>query len=255
MKEILSTKNELIKKVVKLHKRKNRYQSKQYIIEGFHLIEEAVLHQAKLIYLFVNQKSWDLYADWFHQQSIEVILVTDEVLAKLSELPTPQGLIAVVAMPENQVAFTLGKWLLLDCIQDPGNVGTMIRTADAAGFSGVVLGEGCADIYTTKTLRSMQGSQFHLPVIQAPLKEAIFQLKELGITIYGTELNDQAVQYHQLSYREHFALIMGNEGQGVNQEYLALSHQNIYIPIYGKAESLNVGVAAGILMYGLTVQK
>lgn len=255
MKEILSTKNELIKKVVKLHKRKYRYQERQYIIEGFHLIEEAVLHQSQIDYLFVTSKALAQYGDWFNEQTIEVIVVSEEVLQKLSDLPTPQGMLAVVAMPMQPTTLKKGNWLLLDCVQDPGNVGTMIRTADAAGFAGVILGEGCADIYTTKTLRSMQGSQFHLPVIQLSLKQAIEQLRTLNVTIYGTELNEQAVQYHQLPMQENFALLMGNEGQGLAKEYLALTDQNIYIPIFGQAESLNVAIAAGILMYGLTIKK
>ncbi|MCJ0587178.1 RNA methyltransferase [Enterococcus cecorum] len=144
---------------------------------------------------------------------------------------------------------------MLDYVQDPGNVGTMIRTADAAGFDGVILGEGCADVYATKTLRSMQGSQFHLKVIQADLSQVIQQLKAAQVKVYATELNKEAKQYQELPYHENVAIIMGNEGQGVRSEILKLADESVYIPIYGQAESLNVGVAAGIMMYGLIRKK
>jgi len=138
---------------------------------------------------------------------------------------------------------------LLDHVQDPGNVGTLIRTADAAGFSGVILGEGSADIYSTKVLRSMQGSHFHLPVVSANLFEVIDQLKKEKVPVYGTELNPAAITYTSIPESASVALILGNEGQGVQKELLTQTDQNVYIPLYGAAESLNVGVAGGILMY------
>ena len=138
---------------------------------------------------------------------------------------------------------------MLDHVQDPGNVGTLIRTADAAGFSGVILGEGSADIYSTKVLRSMQGSHFHLPVVSANLFEVIDQLKKEKVPVYGTELNPAAITYTSIPESASVALILGNEGQGVQKELLTQTDQNVYIPLYGAAESLNVGVAGGILMY------
>ena len=136
-----------------------------------------------------------------------------------------------------------------DHVQEPGNVGTLIRTADAAGFSGVILGEGSADIYSTKVLRSMQGSHFHLPVVSANLFEVIDQLKKEKVPVYGTELNPAAITYTSIPESASVALILGNEGQGVQKELLTQTDQNVYIPLYGAAESLNVGVAGGILMY------
>ena len=169
-------------------------------------------------------------------------------MQSLSELPTPQGIIAVVKKHSLTVDLD-GAWLLLDNVQDPGNVGTMIRTADAAGFTGVVLGKGTADIYSTKVLRSMQGSNFHLPIISMDLTEAVTIFKEKEIPVYGTELNKDAIDYRQAAPGKKVALILGNEGQGVRSELLEMTDQNLYIPIYGQAESLNVGIAAGILMY------
>ncbi|MBO0474995.1 TrmH family RNA methyltransferase [Enterococcus sp. DIV0840] len=253
MKEILSTKNAMIKELKKLHKKKHREENQQYIIEGFHLIEEADKANARIDWILFNQRGRSEWSAWLDNQPQErLIQVSDEVLESLSDLPTPQGMIAIVGMPEfeKDIQFS-GGWLLLDNVQDPGNVGTMIRTADAAGLSGVVLGEGSSDIYNTKVLRAMQGSNYHLPVIRKPLAEIIDEFKKMKIPVYGTELNPNAISYQKIRRIENYALIMGNEGQGVSTEFLVKTDQNIYIPIKGAAESLNVAIAAGILMYHL----
>lgn len=249
MKEIQSTKNQVIKERKKLHKRKYRELEARYLLEGFHLVEEALNCGAQIEEIFVDERGLKEWKSWRNQSIDQVYFVSDEVMKSLSDLPTPQGMIAVVQKEEPTFDTLLGKWLLLDNVQDPGNVGTMIRTADAAGFSGVILGTGTADIYSTKVLRSMQGSQFHLPVVSKDLLEWIPQMKEHGIPVYGTELSTEAVTVSEISKSENVALILGNEGQGVSQTILEMTDKNLYIPIYGKAESLNVGVAAGILMY------
>ena len=125
----------------------------------------------------------------------------------------------------------------------------MIVAADAFDMAGVLLGKGTADIYSTKVLRSMQGSNYHLPVLQQDLTEVIPLMKDKGFTVYGTELNEEAHALDKVEKSDNFAIIMGNEGQGVSQEILSLTDQNVYIPMKGNAESLNVGVAAGIVLY------
>ncbi|GGC82427.1 TrmH family RNA methyltransferase [Enterococcus wangshanyuanii] len=253
MKEILSSKNTMIKEVKKLKIKKHRELQQRYLIEGFHLIEEAIKANAKVEWILINQRGLEEWAEWIalHEDD-RFILVTEEILNSLSELPTPQGMAAVVKMPDReQVLSYSGRWLLLDNVQDPGNVGTMIRTADAAGLTGVVLGSGCADIYNTKVLRAMQGSNYHLPIFRLPLIEVIEGFQKNEISVYGTELNKEAVVYQTLPKQENYALIMGNEGQGVSRELLEMVDQTVYIPIVGKAESLNVAIAAGILMYHL----
>lgn len=250
MKEIRSTKNQLIKDLKKLHQKKYRELENRYLLEGFHLVEEAARNQVAIQMLFFDERGQREWGAWLaDQQDPEQYFVTTEVLAALSDLPTPQGIIAVVEKVGQQSEVTAGRWLLLDRVQDPGNVGTMIRTADAAGFTGVVVGSGSADIYSTKVMRSMQGSNFHLPILSMELADAIAALKALGIPVYGTELNVEAVTYHQIAKTDQVGLILGNEGQGVSAEILKRTDKNLYIPIYGQAESLNVGVAAGILMY------
>lgn len=255
MKEILSIQNKQIKEFKKLHKKKYREQENRYIIEGYHLIEEAEKAKQDIQTILFNRRAQQEWAHWLQQQDIDkLVFVSDEVLKFLSELPTPQGIMAIVAYDE-QFSFEEhldGKWLLLDNVQDPGNVGTMIRTADAAGFTGVILGEGTADLYSCKVLRAMQGSNYHLPVIRSSLEKIIDELTTKKIPIYGTELNKQAVTYRSITSTDRFALIMGNEGQGVSQDLLDKTTKNLYIPIFGAAESLNVSVAAGIIMYHLS---
>ena len=248
MKEIQSSKNQLIKERKKLHKRKVREQEGMYLLEGFHLVEEAVNHGATIHEIYLDERGQREWGAWTEQLAVDSYFVSAEVMKQLSDLPTPQGMVAVVKLENQPVEIQGGRWLLLDNVQDPGNVGTMIRTADAAGFNGVILGEGTADMYSTKVLRSMQGSHFHIPVFSADLHEKIQKMQEKGMKVYGTELNKDAVSYTQAE-KENVALVLGNEGQGVSKEILAMTDKNLYIPIYGKAESLNVGVAAGILMY------
>ncbi|HLQ40667.1 MAG TPA: RNA methyltransferase [Tetragenococcus sp.] len=244
MKEIISAKNQKIKELKKLQQRKYRNKSAYYLIEGFHLVEEA----KEIKEIFIDQKGSELWHSWLKQQTAAIYLLSDEAMAALSEFPTPQGIVALVKKNQSKPQQFTGKWLLLDNVQDPGNVGTMVRTADAAGFSGIVLGKGTADQYSHKVLRSMQGSQFHLPVIEGDLREIIPQLQKAG-KVYGTKLDEQALVYDQVVNEKNIALLMGNEGQGVSAELLQITDANLYIPIYGQAESLNVGIAAGILMY------
>lgn len=250
VKEISSTKNTLIKELKKLHRKKTRDEEGRYLIEGFHLVEEAIKNQEKIQMVLLDERGAREWGEWLAAQDVpEHYLVTKEVLGVLSDLPTPQGIMAVVEKNQEPITEFKGSWVLLDQVQDPGNVGTIIRTADAAGYAGVILGEGSADIYSTKVLRSMQGSNYHLPIIQRDLRTVIPQLQAAGLKVYGTELNKDAVDYRSLSQQIDIALLLGNEGQGVADELLALTDKKLYIPIFGQAESLNVAIAAGILIY------
>ncbi|MGM0215233.1 TrmH family RNA methyltransferase [Enterococcus sp. AZ109] len=249
MKEIQSIKNPLIKETKKLQQKKYRTQTGTYLLEGFHLVQEAVNAGTDIQEIFVNQRGQREWSDWLEEHFPAYYLVSDEILKTLVDQPAPQGIVAVVRMSDQTIDQYKGAWLLLDQVQDPGNVGTMIRTADAAGFSGVVLGEGTVDLYNPKTLRSTQGSHFHLTVVSGKLEELIPQLQTQGIPVYGTALDEQAKNYRKVEAEDSFALIMGNEGQGIRPELLAMTDHNLYIPIKGKAESLNVAVAAGVLMF------
>ena len=253
MKIIESNKNEWIKQIKKLEKKKYRDLENRYIIEGEHLVEEALANQVDIEFLIITEQSAITYKDLVSQVEYhQLVQVTDTILKTLSSLPSPQLIIAVVKKGHVSIKETKTEHvLLLDNVQDPGNVGTMIRTADAAGFSGVVLGEGTADIYNSKVLRSMQGSHFHIQLEESDLIEKITILKEQGYQVFATELNDQAISFKEIPNTQKIAIVMGNEGQGVRKEVIEICDQSVYIPMFGQAESLNVAVAAGIVMFSL----
>lgn len=250
MEKILSKKNERVKKWKKLHTKKGREQAQSYLVEGFHLVSEALAHKKDIKEFLVSEQVKE--ADYAHYPEDKVVVISKEIAEQLSETETSQGVFAVIAKEASVVPEQIDKpFLFLDNVQDPGNVGTMIRTADAAGFGGVVLGTGTVDLYNGKVLRSTQGSHFHLPVYQGDLMEWVTDFQSKGLPVYGTELNEAAVSYRELKAPEVFGLVMGNEGNGMDQKLLKQTTKNLYIPITGQAESLNVAVAAGILMFSL----
>ncbi|MFP3124912.1 RNA methyltransferase [Ectobacillus funiculus] len=247
MNRIDSLQNPRIKQWKKLQTKKERDKTGTFIVEGFHLVEEAL--KANVVQQIILSEQADLPANW-SVDNTDVFVVTEAISKAISETETPQGVFAVCEKIESNVQLENGKFLLLDGIQDPGNLGAIIRTADAAGITAVILGEGCVDVYNSKVLRSTQGSVFHLPIIKGSLGEWMDKLQQLSIPIYGTALQ-HAVPYTEVKAPGRFALIVGNEGSGVRPELLEKCDQNLYIPIYGQAESLNVSVATGILAYYL----
>jgi len=243
---ITSKQNSVIKRIKKLQQRKHRKKEQKFIIEGFHLIEEAVKSNWVVETIIKTENTESLN----YLGSEQVMIVSSSVFAYLSTTETPQGILAVVQM-KTSLNYKGDKLLLLDGVQDPGNVGTLIRTADAAGFSAVVLGKGSADIYNDKTVRATQGSLFHLPIMSVDLMEEIPYLQNEGYFICVTTL-EESTDYKSVNMDKPFALVMGNEGAGVQSGIQQISDIRVKIPIFGKAESLNVAVAAGILMYEFT---
>ncbi|MFT8323266.1 MAG: RNA methyltransferase [Bacillus sp. (in: firmicutes)] len=246
MKHIHSVKNPQVKEWKKLLSKKDRDKTGTFLVEGFHLVEEAFKAEAILDLIIseeVDLPGWD-YGD------LPVKIVTKEIMAQLTETETPQGIVAVCKQMEDASIVYSGKtFVVLDKVQDPGNLGTIIRTADAAGIDAVVIGEGTVDIYNPKVVRSAQGSHFHLPIIKQKIPSFIDALKEKNIPVFGTSLENGKDYREMKREQEGFCLIVGNEGSGVSKEVLVKTDANLYIPIYGKSESLNVAVAAGILLY------
>ncbi|WP_312096229.1 RNA methyltransferase [Niallia sp.] len=245
MKHILSVKNPQIKEWKKRLTKKERDKTGTFLVEGFHLVEEAFKADA-IIDLIISEEidvpAWD-YGD------IPVTIVTKEIIKELSDTETPQGILALCRQLElPEILSTAQTFLAIDQVQDPGNMGTIIRTADAAGIDAVIIGEGTVDIYNPKVVRSGQGSHFHLPIVKTNLPTFIDSLKERNIPVYGTAL-ENGRNYRETEKTASFCLIVGNEGNGVSKEVLSKTDTNLYIPILGKSESLNVAVAAGILMY------
>lgn len=275
--EITSATNPKIKAIKKLEQKRQRDREGLFVIEGFHLVEEAIQHHAEIemilytdtadqtqlagIELMLQQNTAEL------PSSIEIITITDSILTTLSQTPAPQGILAILKQPKQMLEEILvGKTntntaklakqrplqhlLLLDNVQDPGNVGTMIRTAEAAGFKAIILGEGSADLYNDKTIRATQGALFQLPIIRGNLEELLPKIHHAGYESWVTTL-EEATFYHKLEKPAKCALIMGNEGQGVDLKLQKLATTKVKIPMLGQSESLNVGIAAGVLIYDL----
>ncbi|MGQ7393028.1 RNA methyltransferase [Streptococcus suis] len=240
---IRSKANNLVKQIKKLQQKK--YRTSSYLIEGWHLLEEAGAAGATFEHILVLEEYAERVAGLPN-----VSLVTPDIMRDLVDSKSPQGVLAQLALPRQDLPTSLtGKFLVLEDVQDPGNVGTMIRTADAAGFDGIFLTDKSADIYNIKVLRSMQGSHFHLPIYRLPVEELVRYLQAQGLPILATTLSSQSVDYKDFQPGPSFAMVMGNEGQGISAYMEEVADQLVHISMPGQAESLNVAIAAGILMF------
>ena len=243
---ITSKANSVVKNAKKLHQKK--YRKSAYLIEGWHLFEEAVQAGVTIEKIFALESYRDQLATF-----PQTIWVSEEILLDLADTQTPQGIVAVIQKEEVGLPeLHQGKFLFLEDVQDPGNVGTIIRTADAAGFTGVIVSDKSADIYSLKTLRSMQGSHFHLPIYRMSSQRLLEGAKEAAIPVLATTLSKDSVDYRELPPIENFVLVMGNEGQGISPLMAESADQLVHISMKGQAESLNVAVAAGILIFHLS---
>lgn len=237
---ITSLDNLKVKKYVKLKNKKYRDSEKMYLVETNHLVEEALNHQV-LVDLLVLENEQVSY-------NFNYTYVTKEIMKKLSSLETIPKVIGVVKMlePSNNLGNSI---LLLDDIQDPGNLGTIIRSSVAFNVSTIVLSLNCVDLYNEKVIRSTQGMLFKINIMRADLKEIIANLKKDNYLILGTNVKD-GVDVKNIKVNK-YALIMGNEGKGVKEELLTLCDKNLYIKMNNNCESLNVSVATSILLYEL----
>ena len=239
---ITSLDNDNVKKWKKLCKKKYRDEFGIYLVEGEHLVEEAYKSGVldKVIVLDGEDYSYD-----------NIIYVSYEVMKAISSLDTPNRIMGVCKKKES--SDLLGKrYLLLDGVQDPGNLGTIVRSAVAFNIDTIVLSDDTVDLYNPKVLRSTQGMIFHTNIIERDLVSVIGELHNMGITVYGTDVNN-GIDARELSSldKTSFALVMGNEGNGVRREVKELCDKNLYINMNENVESLNVGVATSILLYEL----
>ncbi|MGH2105072.1 TrmH family RNA methyltransferase [Aerococcus urinaeequi] len=258
---ISSVQNQQIKELKKLFTRKGRKKAGQYLLEGPHLVEMAVKADAEIqmIYYVPESSHQNVMQVQALKTDLPLTQVTPEVAKALSQTDHHQDIFAVASIPQAKSLDIdhLSKGLLiLDQVQDPGNLGTLIRTADAFGYQDVLLGLGTVDLYNDKVLRSMQGSHFAVNTYEVDLLEVIPQLQEAGYFITTTELNNQAKASNafDLKSKGKWALVMGNEGNGVSQTTSQLADAALYIPMSGSAESLNVAVAGAIVMYQFPIQ-
>jgi TrmH family RNA methyltransferase len=255
---------EKLKELVKLKTKKGRKTQKRFLIEGMRLCEEVANSnwEAESVLFtssFQSSPAGKNLLQKFQRRKIDTIPVKKEIVKKLSETATPQGIIAVVKIKE----FSLGElWsegsniiLALDAIRDPGNVGTLIRTADAFGINGVILSSDTVEVYNPKVVRSTMGSIFHLPIFDdVDLEKTIPRLKKLNFKIFGTDVKE-GKEFDKLDCSGKICILIGSEAKGLNKKLFPLSDAIIRIRTYGKAESLNASVAGGILLYEITKRK
>jgi len=253
---ITSVQNARIKELKKLFTRKGRKKAGQYILEGPHLVEMAIQAQADIDMIYYVPESSHAHIEKFRNMNdaLPFTQVTPEVAKSLSQTEQHQDIFAVATLPEaKEIHFDHLNHavLILDQVQDPGNLGTIIRTADAFGYRDVILGKGTVDLFNDKVLRSMQGSHFAVNTYELDLDEAIPALKAHDYFIATTELNDRAhaTNAFDLQRKGKWAIVLGNEGNGVSQMVQELTDVSLYIPMIGSAESLNVAIAGAIVMY------
>lgn len=240
---ITSLDNSHIKELMKLKQRKYRDKTATFLVEGLHLVIEA--YKSGLV------KEIILVTDEVLPLDANIIYVSNDIMAKLSSLETPPTAIAWCNMmiEKSQLG---NRILMLDSIQDPGNLGTIIRSAKAFNIDTVILGEGTVDLYNPKVLRATQGILFHINIINKPLIPLINDLKNNHYPIYGTNvINGIDVKTLNRKALNKYVLIVGNEGNGISNNLKALVDTNLYIDINKQVESLNVGVATSILLYEL----
>lgn len=240
MKEIKSINNDFIKQLCKLKDKKERYKNNEFLIEGYHLVEEA--KKANILKYILTTKTDDIY-------DVKSYLVTDEIIKKLSSTINPQGIIGVCQI-NNKNELIGDKYLLLDNVNDPGNVGTLIRSSLGLGIDTIILSNASVDIYNEKVVRATQGALFNMNVIYRELDQAILELKEKNVTIIGTALQS-SIGLQELKHYDKYAIVLGNEANGISKEILDLADVNVRIEMQEKLESLNVTVAGSIVMYYL----
>lgn len=234
---ITSKDNQKIKYINKLKDKKFRDKENKFIIETQNLIEEAE-KEGLLLEVYTTLKDLKL--------SCPVYEVSEEVMNKIKEVKTSN----IIGICKKKKETSLGsKIILLDGIQDPGNLGTIIRSSVAFNIDTIILSNDSCDLYNDKTIRATEGALFKINIIRKDLKEAINKLKELNINIYGTDVNN-GIEVTKVA-KENFAIVMGNEGQGIKKEIKQLIDKNIYIKTK-KVESLNVAVATSIILYELS---
>lgn len=235
--KLTSVSNEKVKYWVNLKDKKFRDKEGVFLIEGDHLIEEA--KKNNLIKYTISMVNED--ADYY---------VTREIMEKISHQKSISLNVAVCGfLKENSIG---GNVLILDNLQDPGNLGTIIRSAVAFGIDTIIIGDTCVDLYNPKVIRSTEGMIFNLNIIRRNLKEIIPILKNLGYKIVGTDVN-KGKDIRKID-KENIAVVIGNEGNGLSEDIKALCDEFIYIKMDAKCESLNAGVAASIIMYEVSYE-
>ena len=250
MREIRSKDNKIWKRCEQLTMRKYRDRSGLYLIEGENLLDEAIRNHVRIETVLVRE---DCQKALPPEAADKAFLLDARLFDKLAQTVTSQGILAVVAKAEVRKEDFIGlpgsNFIVLDRLQDPGNIGTILRTADAAGYRLAILMKGTADVYAPKVVRAATGSLFRMPVVSmASTEEMVEFTRAAGKKLTATCLDAQRCYYDE-DLTHDIALVIGNEGSGVAPALIESSELRIKIPMQGNIESLNAAVAAGVLMY------
>lgn len=273
---ITSLSNARVREIIQLEKKKKcRYSSLSFVSEGIRMVLETPGELLEELYIsesfYRNPGHMEKLSAYFSDRAdlsnlrnldqmqidqCSLVLVSDEVMQKMADTEHPQGILSVTAMPSYSIEDLFScdhpMFLLPEDIQDPGNLGTMFRTAEGAGANGLILGPGCTDPFQPKVVRSTMGSLFRMPFIAIQSEEnwyeLLLNLKKRGVRLFAAWLPG-SVSYDDADYRGSTGFLIGNEGRGLKEKTAEISDQKIRIPMEGKLESLNAAMSAGILMY------
>ena len=257
---ITSKDNEFIKHLKRLKEKKYREEYGEFIVEGAKMIQEAIDEKAKIKHIIVcdDCKTQETFSSEFLYAiaKFNCVYVTEKIFASITDVMNPQGILAVIDKENKneEIDYNANLFLILDNIQDPGNMGTILRTADSVNLKQIIVAKGTADCYNPKVVRSTMGAIFRVKVIECEdLKKVIKEMKKRKIKVYATDLQTDKSIY-DVDYKKS-AIVIGNEANGVSKEILDLADQKIKIPMVGKTESLNAAVATGIILYETLRQK
>ena len=258
---IISSKdNELVKNIKKLKDKKYRDLENVYIVEGIKMVKEAILENASIKQIIICddcEKSDLISKEMMYEiAKYDCIYVTNKIFKYITEVQTPQGVMAIIEKnnKDKEINYNEDIIVALDDIQDPGNLGTILRTVDSIGLSQILVSKGTADPYNPKVVRSTMGAIYRVKVIECDnLKETLKEIKKNKFKILVTSLDDSKSVYDIKYYKK--VIVIGNEANGVEEEIVKLADEKIKIPMLGKTESLNASVATGIILYEYVRQK
>ena len=248
---ITSTSNETIKYFISLNDKKTRMNAKRFIVEGYHLVNEA--SKTNLLEAIISTDEKELKKI----NNVKRYLVNDAIINKIATTKNPQNILVILKMLDHNITNLVPiikenktKLIMLDDVNDPGNLGTIIRTAAGLGYDGIIMSPNTVDLYNEKVIRSTQGVMFKIPIIKANLQEVIKLLKKEKVFCIGTALTN-AKDVKHITKKDKFAICLGNEAKGISKEVLDNMDENVRIAMKNDVESLNVSIAAGIIMYEL----
>lgn len=247
MEYINSLDNNTVKKIKKLKQRKYRELNGEFIAEGRKFLDFS--YEPNLIVLKEGVENEENIAPKLDRFKCRKLIVGDKIFKELTSQENSQGVILVYPYCESSLEKLEDNIIVLNNVQDPGNLGTIIRVGDAAGFKDIILTKGSVDVYNEKSVRSSMGSIFNMNIVYMEESELLKLLKERGYKLHVTALEKNSIEYTQMKLEEKNAVVFGSEGNGVSKEMLESADETVIIPIFGSAESLNVAMASGIILY------